>query len=205
MSNLSENEIREWMEKNYPRYKDNIELGKILYSKEVLKKDYVESTRDDRVTIAELKNRNAGERVKVSGIVAKVSEFTYLGCPICKKKNCELHDEGEVEIKMTSFLLGDNTGTVWCSGSSLGYVPKEGEEVTVVGKTRKYKGSMELSVFSIEPDKTGAKDDIVNFIDKSGKVKYSVYEAMCQKKGINPEELINEGRLVKDGSVVMKK
>jgi len=197
--NMSDNEIIEWMKKNYPKYASNLELGKILYSKHVLKQEYSERSSSDKIiSIEDAKKLKLGERATVSGLVAKVSVISYMGCPICKKKNCDIHDEGEVEIKMYAFLLGDSTGTIWCSSSS---AVEEGEEITVSGKIRDYKGGKEMSAFTLIKNKSN-EDVVYDFVKKSGKVKYSVFLSVCEKNNLDAEELLKSGRFKEENSMV---
>jgi len=163
----SEEEIRRFMQKYYPEYAGNLELGRILY-KRFMKKKYGRKGGGGRYARKNIGDISARERVEVEGVIADVyREYEYVGCAVCRRKNCNNpRHRGRRTYVVKSFVLGDNTGTVHVSY----IVPKEengseievGCKVVVRGYVKNYRGNNEIVADSVEVKKKVNIRDVQN-------------------------------------------
>lgn len=150
----SEAELIDWaIKRGYGDFIKNIELLKILYAKDhgktkvtIGRKGIVEA---ERITkIIDIPKRS-GEYVTIQGIVAQIEERKYRGCLICGRKNCT--DHGSMgEIVLQHFIVGDDTGLIWCLTRKGRFDFKEKDEVKIKGKTNMFRDMIELSVSRLE-------------------------------------------------------
>lgn len=192
---MSEQEIKDWMKKNYPEYADNLELGKILYAKFVKKQAVAIPRGGDgdyqKKRIVDVKK--AGERVIVSGLVVRVDRGEYFGCAMCKRKVCSEHKERR-KYYTTNLSVGDDSGLIWCGFITAEQLDvKEGDEVEIRGRTKDWKGKMEVMADNINflrrKEMKDEMDNILDFVEKSGKVKTEVVQSLCKKKNLDFEEV----------------
>ena len=150
----SEEELKKWAkEHGYEDYAENIELIKILYAKDELKTK-IKKGEKLPIKIIDIPKK-VGETVTVRGIVAQIEEYSYMGCPRCGRKNCDVHMMKPEMITIQNFLVGDDTGMVWCTVRAGRFDFKEKDEVIVTGKTKMFKGDVELNVNRLEVVKSG--------------------------------------------------
>jgi hypothetical protein len=137
MSEFEDAKVRKWMEQNYPMYKENLVLGRLLYAKAMNRNPIIRKVAGEKpveVQIKEIKSMKIKDRVCVKGVVVEVKESTYEGCAVCKKsvsKNCGC-GKGTKIYRVVSFLIGDDTSMIWASGFDLPQM-SVGNEVQIVG------------------------------------------------------------------------
>ena len=196
VADMSDEEILRWMRENYPQYADNIELARMLYRRLVQKKKVPRNDSVKAVKISELKKPKM--RVRIRGVIVEKSVSEYVGCAICKRKNCKEHHAGTKRYKFTNFLVGDDTGVIW-----VGYgdeIPFEvGDEVEVVGRTKVFRDNIEVMADSVEglvDEREIAKiEEIVDFVRESVRVKEDVLKKICKKAGVRFEKVMRRDEL----------
>jgi len=180
---VSDKEILDWFNKQYPEYAGNLELAKLLWKNKFgqQKKEYTK-----------MKARNiessVDEFVELEGMVAQIRENTYLACPKCGaslKKGCEHLDAGEepIEKYIYELKLGDDTGVATALIISKDPVFVElGDRILVRGKVTKRfseyleRDEIKISVYSYEiiekaGDISPPSSDDVNLVKASDVVK----------------------------------
>lgn len=208
MSGMSDEDIKRWMASRpeYAKYAGNVKLGRVLYEREKGASNVARQLEDKLYKIADLKDVVVGSRIAVAGIVAEIGKpIEYEGCVVCRRKKCVEHSEAGVKkYRVDMFLLGDETGMVWCIARDMQIVDRS--EVVVRGVIKDYKGEREISVFRIDRvDKVpegqtvkGTVDDILDFVRLSGMAKVEIVKSLCERKGVNYKELERYG-LREDG------
>jgi len=190
---MNKKEIMKWMKENYPQYADNEELAVALYKRMVKN---VSSDEDEFIDIGEIKE--AGIRVRVRGVIVEKRVSRYKGCAVCKRKNCKEHKAGKKTYVFTSLLVGDNTGMIWCVyGDDTKF--DVGDEIEVRGKTKIYKNNLEIMADSVnlfvDEDKEEKLKEVLEFVEKSGRVKEGVIKKMCKKNKVRFEDVIKDDRI----------
>jgi len=154
MSEPSDEEIRRFMEKYYPEYADNLELGRILYKRFMKRRRHTGGgARYEEYKIGELQPRM---RVVVQGVVIEVFEpFEYEGCAVCRRRKCNNpNHRGRKVWVVDGFKVSDGTGTVFCSyihgKDEEGVDVEEGDVVRVYGFTKLYKNDVEITADKVE-------------------------------------------------------
>ena len=160
MSEPSEEEIRAFMEKYYPEYKDNLDLGRILYKRFARRKKNSNRFNPSRYAPSSLYQASPGMRVVVEGAVIEVSEpYHYEGCAVCKRKNCNNpNHRGRREWSSMGFRFNDGSvnedvyvGFVIPVEDEVQYDwLKPGAIVRVYGYVKEYKGRKEIRADRIE-------------------------------------------------------
>jgi hypothetical protein len=125
---LDEKEVLAWAEATLP--KSALKLSKNVVAQLYLKRvkgivvDTVSAVTGVERKIADLQ---PGEWCVIKGLVGlKVKENVYIGCPDCftslqatkdrpAKEMCEIHLKPGVQLKFTSYIIGDDTGDVMIS------------------------------------------------------------------------------------------
>lgn len=203
LSEPTDQEVREFMEKYYPEYKDNLELGRILLKRR--RGNYVASVGYRKVKVGDIPNMKAGDKVELEGvIVQKIKEYTYEGCAVCKKKVCYEHS-GKKKYTNYTFIFSDGSGEVSISllGKEKGFSDfSDGDIVKIRGKIGNGRGYNEVVVDSYDvvrkvkivddistsnSESKGRAEivmDIVNFVRDTGGVKKDVVVRMFAKKGL---------------------
>ena len=196
VADMSDEEILRWMREHYPQYADNIELARMLYRRLVEKKRVPRNDSVKSVKISELKKPKM--RVRIRGVIVEKSVSEYVGCAICKRKNCKEHHAGTKRYKFTNFLVGDDTGVIWVGyGDELPF--EVGDEVEVVGRTKVFRDNIEVmadSVESLVDEREVAKmEEILDFVRESVRVKEDVLREICKKDGVRFEKVMRRDEL----------
>jgi hypothetical protein len=204
---MSDVEIKQFMEKNHPQFKDNLTLGKLLYQKAMNKNPVVRKMGSPfEVKIKEINTLKAGTKVAIRGLIAEIEQKTYVGCTECRKKVCD-HNKGTKDIIVSNLLIGDDTEMIWASVFELNPSITVGQEVEVVGNIKEWNREKSVSAFEVKPvEKTvvptttpvakpekGSKEDkirrVVAFVEGSEKASLDMIEAMCEGEGIRISDI----------------
>lgn len=186
---MSREEIMRWMRENYPQYADNEELAVALYQRLVGK---IHGNSDNGVMkISDIKV--SGFPVRIRGVIVEKRERKYKGCAVCRKKNCKEHNAGLKTYVLTSFMIGDSSGMIWCFyGDKLD--ADIGDEVEVEGRSKVYRDNLEVVVKSVNvigsEEKAEKLNEILEFIEKSVRVKEDVVRKMCRKNKVKFDDVI---------------
>ena len=196
---MSDVEVKVFMEKEYPKYKDNMTLGRFLYQKSQGKNSVVRALGSPfEVKIKEIKTLPSKSKVVFRGLVAEIQLQTYLGCPECRKRLCD-HGKGSKEIIISKLLIGDDTDMIWSSVFEMDGGVTEGCVVEVVGVVREWNKERDVSIYEIrvvdeakvlevKPVKGSDEDKvarIVKFIDTSLRAKLDMVLLMCENEGVS--------------------
>ena len=224
---VSDEEIRKFMEKYYPEWANNLELGRILYEKFKRRLNNKGGSLVEKVKIGELEDW-LGKRVIIEGVITDVNVSTYVGCPVCHRsarRGCEHLASGQVQestIYRVDLSVADDTGsarivTYPMNEEEYGeYLKKDiqvGDVIRVDGVVKKWKGKIEVSadcrsielVRKVEVDIADVDPvlkDIISTLRKLKRVKKQIYESMCRSKGVNPQVLIEQGYVIENGDCV---
>jgi hypothetical protein len=193
MVEVSDDVIVEWA-RNHPVYRNyisNLDAIRRLYKTLVLGEKKVTSGTRKYVIVKINELTEEGVGVCVKGLVLETVESTYNGCPECKKKECE-HQSEKIKIRNVTILVADDTASAWCRVFNAGDTEfKEGEEITVYGRTKKFREAIEINVDRIEKNiNTKEKiDTVLNLLRKSNGVGLTAFKAMCSRFGVSEEEI----------------
>jgi hypothetical protein len=209
MSEIDDEEVIKFMEKNYPQYKDNIVLGRLLYAKYTGRIVPSDRHEYDEVKISKIGEELEGAHVKFRGIIATAERYEYLACPKCLKKNCScgVPDEQKIRRLRIRGVVGDETDCVdYTYFVGLDANLEVGKEYMVYAYVKKqYDGDgnvvyvagkpvYEVIIQRVEPIENNAVKDkdveqIIEFVRRAKKVKVDIVKNMCRKFGVDFEKL----------------
>lgn len=213
--------VLEFMEKYYPQYKDNLALGRLLYAKHMGRvARSIVSGEFREVKIREIDGRIVGQNVKFRGLVGAVERYDLKVCVKCRKKECvcEGGSPGLDDLIRWRLIVGDESGlvnvTFFTRPNEVVRAFEAGDEVVVRGRVKfsfddEESGRVEVVAQDVEvlskarlPDPNGeeAGEDIgavhplqkvVDFVVKAKRVRRDIVERMCQKYGVNIDDVID--------------
>jgi len=211
--------VIEFMEKHYPKYKDNLALGRLLYAKHLGKvarnltePEYL------KVKVKDLSKDDVGKNVELSGVIGYLEEYVFKVCSVCRHKECRCQNPSNewVDLMRLRMIIGDETGNI----DVLYFVdPKKphglevGKEVVIRGRVKYFysrgdSDRLEItanSVTAVEGEtatESRGDDDpvaeqmwdsikqIVDFVEKSKKVKVEIVKKMCERHGVNSDVVL---------------
>ena len=225
---VSDEEIRKFMEKYYPEWANNLELGRILYEKFKRRINNNGGSLVEKVKIGEILNGQyeLGTRVETEGVIIDIQTKMYVGCPICGKsvkRMCEHLNNGvePVNLYFPIIVVADDTGEI---DVGLWTMTKEefdeflnqysiGDVINVVGRLKQWNNKYEIAaskgnikiVRKVQVDIVDVNPilkDIINTLRKLKRVRKQIYESMCRSKGVNPQVLIEMGYVIENGEYV---
>jgi hypothetical protein len=213
--------VIEFMEKHYPQYKDNLALGRLLYAKYVGRVARAIVSGDFReVKISEIDGKLVGQNVKFRGLVGAVERYDLKVCAKCRKKECvcETGPAGYVDLVRWRLIVGDESELVnvvlFKRPEELPQPIEAGDEVSVKGRVKfsfddEESGRVEVVAQDVEvlskakiPDPNGEEDSddlgsvhplqrVIDFVVKAKRVRRDIVERMCQKYGVNIDDVID--------------
>ena len=213
--------VLEFMEKYYPQYKDNLALGRLLYARymgRVARAMVSGEFRD--VRISDIDGGLVGQNVRFRGLVGAVERYDLKVCVRCRKKECvcEGGSPGQDDLIRWRLIVGDETGlanvTFFARPNEVGKAFEPGDEVVVRGRVKfrfddEESGSVEVVAQDVEvlsetkiSDPDGGEGGegfeavhplqrVVDFVVKAKKVRRDIVERMCQKYGVNINDVID--------------
>jgi len=135
----SDSEVIEWAKNKHPdlfqKYGKNIDLFRLLYLSENADGHYI-------TPIEEIEE---GKFVTTVGAIVRIKKDRYMGCKVCKKKDCKTHGGEKVQYTITKFTLGDASQLLECVAFSDIDV-KLGDECTVSGVLKKRRDAFSFVV-----------------------------------------------------------
>ena len=213
--------VLEFMEKNYPQYKDNLALGRLLYAKHLGR--VARSVGGGEILKVKIKDINpsiVGSTVEVVGLLGHVEKYVFKRCPKCWRKDCVCNpkvDEGRfIDAVRLRMVVGDETGNIdvlYFPNVSGNHDFEVGREVVVRGRVkffydREDSDRIEIlasNVSYVEPKNNGVEGEglsiVLDFVRKAKKVSVDIVKKLCEKHGVNPELVYNVFE-VRDGYVV---
>lgn len=203
VQSVPDSEVINWAKEHpiFKKYLGNIEALRVLYRTLVLgvEDKGVRPNYYPRMSVSDLRD---GSRASLQGVVTSRNVREYEGCAVCRRKNCTEHGGAFTRLKLLSFVLADNSGSIRCVTHADDVDVMVGDEVVVYGRTRVFRESLEFSVDRLERVGVGgnAIDLVVSIVRKSGRLKRAVVESMCRRLGIKWEDV--ESKLVVDGDEV---
>lgn len=108
---VSEETLREFMRKYYPKYADNLALARVLYAKHAGK--ISRGIIDVNTSKIEL---FLGMKVRITGIVESIRRNRYQACLVCGRAKCEHDGAPRGERFAVDIMLADNYGDARCVG-----------------------------------------------------------------------------------------
>lgn len=204
---ITEDEIRRFMRERFPKYADNLVLGRLLYAKymgtsarALIADDY------EKVKIKWITPDKEGKKVEVVGLVGSIQKYVYEACAVCMKKDCEEHN-GRVQRQLNTLLVGDETDTI--EVDYFGDLDAEvGDEVVVRGRVKLWKGDPEIladAIFKVggggitEDERIGK---VLEFVKKAVKVKRDILQKYCEKIGISYDDVVKRKEVVVRGEYI---
>ena len=220
MSSEEDRRVLEFMEKYYPQYKDNLALGRLLYAKHMGRvARSIVSGEFREVKISEIDGRLVGQNVKFRGLVGSVERYDLKVCARCRKKDCVCEDgpDGYVDLVRWRLIMGDDKKLV---NVVLFKRPDElqpievGDELLVRGRVKysfddENSGRVEVVAQDVEviskakmSDQDAEEDGedfepthplrrVINFVIKAKRVRRDIVERMCEKYGVNIDDVID--------------
>jgi len=148
---------------------------------------YFKPSTYEQKKIAELVEK---QKVEIKGIVMAVNEKKYDGCIVCRRKKCDMHNEGTREWIVNSFLLADASGKVWCSKFGEKSEPLEiGDELVVRGSVRSYRDTMQVVVYSLETLESFKVKKVKELIGKAELMNEEILVRLLDEYGVKWEEI----------------
>ena len=221
MSSEEDKRVLEFMEKYYPRYKDNLALGRLLYAKHMGRvARSIVSGEFREVKISEIDGRLVGQNVKFRGLVGAVERYDLKVCSRCRKKECICEDgsPGQDDLIRWRLIVGDELGLVNVTffvrpNEAVGAF-EPGDEIIVRGRVKfsfddEESGRVEVVAQDVEviskakmPEEEAEEDDedfgsvhplqrVVNFVIRAKRVRRDIVERMCQKYGVNIGDVVD--------------
>jgi hypothetical protein len=221
VSSEEDKRVLEFMEKYYPRYKDNLALGRLLYAKHMGRvARSIVSGEFREVKISEIDGRLVGQNVKFRGLVGAVERYDLKVCSRCRKKECICEDgsPGQDDLIRWRLIVGDELGLVNVTffvrpNEAVGAF-EPGDEIIVRGRVKfsfddEESGRVEVVAQDVEviskakmPEEEAEEDDedfgsvhplqrVVNFVIRAKRVRRDIVERMCQKYGVNIGDVVD--------------
>jgi len=225
--------VLEFMEKHYPQYKDNLALGRLLYAKYMGRvARSIVSGEFREVKISEIDGRLVGQNVKFRGLVGAVERYDLKVCSRCRKKECVCEDgsPGQDDLIRWRLIVGDESGlvnvTFFVRPNEAAGAFEPGDEVMVRGRVKfsfddEESGRVEVVAQDVEviskakmSDQNAEEDGedyepthplqrVINFVIKAKRVRRDIVERMCQKYGVNIDDVTE--LLETDGDYIVGK
>jgi hypothetical protein len=225
--------VLEFMEKHYPQYKDNLALGRLLYAKYMGRvARSIVSGEFREVKISEIDGRLVGQNVKFRGLVGAVERYDLKVCSRCRKKECVCEDgsPGQDDLIRWRLIVGDESGlvnvTFFVRPNEAVRAFEPGDEVMVRGRVKfsfddEESGRVEVVAQDVEviskakmSDQNAEEDGedyepthplqrVINFVIKAKRVRRDIVERMCQKYGVNIDDVTE--LLETDGDYIVGK
>jgi len=205
----------DFLRKKYPKNPElhNISKGLVQYMKEVYHsepeyhtvewgKRFVRGVHNrgkpakkqmkyERTTISQIL---ADKDVEVEGLIVDRHETKqYVGCPICKKKECFVHDNKKVNIYFHQFILEDDTSEVIVAFGGLeeNFTKVDsGDRVVVRGRAKLYKETISIHVYDFEvlnrPKgiKEEEKEKIIEELNQVGVMRENIFLENIRLSGL---------------------
>jgi hypothetical protein len=132
---VDEKTLREFMERHYPKYANNLALARILYA------------RHKGMLVGEIPLVNStvlrdyvGARVRIRGVLASYRVIEYEACPKCRfsVKKCRCEEKSTPEKRFTyEMVVGDEydnfKALAWMSADGWLSMDDVGKEVEIIG------------------------------------------------------------------------
>jgi hypothetical protein len=221
VSSEEDRRVLEFMEKHFPQYKDNLALGRLLYAKHMGRvARAIVSGEFREIKVSEIDGRLVGQNVKFRGLVGAVERYDLKVCVRCRKKECICEDgsPGRDDLIRWRLIVGDESGLVHVTffarpNEAVGAF-EAGDEVIVRGRVKfsfddEESGRVEVVAQDVEvlsraniSDPDGEDDGegfepvhplqrVINFVVKAKRVRRDIVERMCQKYGVNIDDVID--------------
>ncbi|MEM0478294.1 MAG: hypothetical protein QXN77_07845 [Candidatus Caldarchaeum sp.] len=192
---IDEKTLREFMEKHYPAYKDNLSLARILYAKHV--GSLVGTV--PSVSSAELKDYE-GLVVRMRGVLAAVDVMEYQACPKCmfSVRKCRCQSSSEPVTRYAYYMtFGDNSGIfkvlAWKETSGIWSENDVGREAEITGIVFRSDDDELLvrarSIVFIESKAPSKLDEVLSFLKEARRVRKNVVENLLRMNGLKLEEV----------------
>jgi OB-fold nucleic acid binding domain. len=197
--------VLEFMEKHYPQYKDNLALGRLLYSKYVgrvaksIEGDYM------KVKIKDLDPEMVGTNVEIRGLIGNIEEYVFKACPICRRKECRcakpVPEDQLIDLKRIRLIVGDESDIIdvlYFVEGKQDHGLEVGKEVVVRGRLKYFYDNRATNRLEILANKIelveqndgvsgGGEAIVIEFIRKAKKVHIDVVKKLCERHGADPE------------------
>jgi RecG-like helicase len=172
------------------------------------------------VKISEIDGKLVGQNVKFKGLVGAVERYDLKVCVKCRKKECvcEGGSPGLDDLIRWRLIVGDESGlvnvTFFTRPNEVVRAFEAGDEVVVRGRVKfsfddEESGRVEVVAQDVEvlskpkisyPDGGEDNEDlgavhplqrVIDFVVKAKKVRRDIVERMCQKYGVNIDDVID--------------
>lgn len=192
-----DNVIREFMRKHYPKYADNIALGRILYAK------HIGAMAGAIPLILSSQMRDYENMVvKMSGVLAAYNVMEYQSCQRCLRsvRNCKCGEDREVVTRYVyELVVGDNAGNfrvvVWRGEPDYFTTDHIGKEMELVGAiVRDEDGELYMKakmsgVKIVEVKANPRLDETLNMLREAKRIRKDVFNNLLRISGLSLNDI----------------